>query len=125
MCGKDCDHQRKCNTEDYFHRLTKIITHLEIKRSVLAAKNNKCGQKMCSICKCPNGKYEYLSDSNEKSNLCKYCIKKIIRTKNPVKSINEYECPVCGGTDGKYIIKSITPSLCEDCYVGINDKFNK
>lgn len=124
-CGKDCGcSKNKCNNEYDFHRLTRKITDLEIERAKLALKNKiKCNPKMCSICKCPNGKYEYLTDSRELTNLCKYCIKKITHTKNPIKSINEYECPVCGETDGRNVIRGITTSLCDDCYNGINDKF--
>ena len=112
--------KKNCENEDEFHCLQKKITKLEIDQAKLVLKNkiNKCNQNICTICSCSNVKYEFLTDTNEKKYLCKYCVYKIKNTKNPEKSINDY-CPVCNGTDGLWIINYITTSLCNDCLIGI------
>ena len=119
MCKKDCDN------EDEFHCLQKKITKLEIVQAKLVLKNkkNKCNQKICSICSCSNGNYEFFTDTNEKKYLCKYCINKIKKTNNPEQLINNDYCPVCNGDDGCYVINYITTSLCKDCFRGIKNKF--
>jgi len=115
MCKKNCDN------EDKFHCLQKKITKLEIYQDKLVLKNkkNKCNQNICTICSCSNGKYEYLTDTNERKNLCKYCVDGIKKAKHPKKSVNDNYCNVCNESDGRWIIKNITICLCSDCLKGI------
>ena len=114
MCKKNCDK----NNENDFHKLTKYIYNLEIKKAKLFLESQK-KSKFCSLCLCSNGKYKYKTDDNKTKYLCKYCIKSVKKTKKPIKTYSDRQCPVCGQLDGNNIIDSITLSLCNDCYHGI------
>ena len=118
MCNKKCCEK---NEED-FHQLTKSISKLEIKRAKLFLESQKkCKSKYCSLCLCSNGKYEYITDDKKTTYLCKYCVKSVKKTKEPIKTYSERQCPVCEDLDGINIIKNITNSLCNDCYDGIKN----
>lgn len=121
MC---CDKKNSCGKKDQceFHSLTKEIMKLQLERNELYEKNmKKCKtNEYCSLCLCFNPKYTIPTDGGKVSNLCKYCVEKVKNVKCPKKSSYEYECPVCGETDGIYIIKGITNNLCSDCMNEIN-----
>ena len=106
--------------ENDFHKLTKSITELEIKRAELFRESQKKHKsKYCSLCLCLNPVYEFITDDNQIKHLCKYCVKSVKNTKDPLKIGGDRQCPVCKQLDGQYIIKCITTSLCDDCLNGI------
>ena len=116
MCNKKCCE----NKEDDFHQLTKSITKLELTREELFLESKKkCKSKYCSLCLCYCAKYKYITDDNKTTYLCKYCVRSVKKTKQPIKSYAEKQCPVCGDLDGINIIPCITTSLCDNCYDGI------
>lgn len=106
--------------EEEFHQLTKSITNLEIKRAELFLESQKKHKtKYCSLCLCSNAKYKFITDDNKINYLCKYCVKSVKNTKDPLKNGGDKQCPICKQLDGIYIIKNITTSLCDDCFDGI------
>lgn len=113
-CGK----KSQCE----FHQLTKEIMKLQYERNKLYKKNiaKYDTDKHCSICLCFNPKYTIPTDGGDLSNLCSYCVESVQKVKCPKKSPYEYECPVCGDTDGIYIINGLTNNLCVDCLDEIN-----